>query len=79
MRALLLSVIVIAGCADYGSTVEVGEKVENRYDIICVSGGRQVLQAAGVTDLYWGGNFMRWKDGSHEYFSTADCIARRVL
>lgn len=81
MRALLLSVIVIAGCADYGSTVEIGEKVENRYDIICVSGGRPILQAEGVTDAYVGGTngVMHWKDGSHEYFSTADCIARRAL
>ena len=70
--------ITLVACAPQES--EIAPKPQ-AYDIICVSGGRPILQAEGVTDAYVGGSngVMGWKDGSHEYFSTADCIARRAL
>ncbi|MCK9386117.1 MAG: hypothetical protein M0Q15_16020 [Nevskia sp.] len=74
--SMLTAVFGTAGCSD-AQRANMGRYGE-RHEIVCYSGGKEIVRSESTGKPMGSDNFITWSDGKTGWGSTADCVYHAI-
>lgn len=71
-----LSTALLVGCSD--AQRENLSRYGERHQIVCYSGGREIVRSVSTGKPMGSEAFITWSDGKTGWGSTADCVFRAI-
>ena len=72
--SVLTAVFGITGCSD--AHRENIARLGNKHEIVCYSGGKEVIRSTSTGKPFVGEGVVTWSDGKDGFGSSADCVYR---